>query len=501
MQCTFPRMNKTLDDKETLSIKLMGKRIFKDQTLSEYLLEFLLIFVSAKDKDGSGELEFHTPAQLERSISYYAPARVGLKRFIFYDRSKRDSRSDIDTAAYNEIMTMLQERSDDPDYPYMLQDLLYGYSLVIKNRGWYAQSLLPVAPDLIFPEALGINKRKMMDETQTSNLERESEFQFGQHDFMARGGEMYYLHLLQGLCEHKDGECYRRVIEKGIRHMLTSNSAGFSLIANCIQKWWYEKQELNLTDEKVKAKLIRGMNLGYIQPGFDRRSVYSLQELATFLMSELHPITRIELLSNGIMLALLRAMHLQAFYYSNEEGTPPPTWVIDMRAGSATSNVGKLAAESYRNAYTSFSIALNEMYEATMGANPQERHSTVNKEMAHNADVFKRMGKEIQFVIPPRGGYERFSLSENLIRYLVLSIVGPGHKLTLDTFLERLYQHFGMVIGPSENLCSGGNPGMTSYFEENKKQFQAFLKNCGLLHDLSDATSIVENPYAEVSYE
>ena len=86
------------------------------------------------------------------------------------------------------------------------------------------------------------------------------------------------------------------------------------------------------------------------------------------------------------------------------------------------------------------------------------------------------------------------------MRYLVLSLIKPQTKVTFDTFLDLLYEHYGMVIGPAQYAKVTGKTGMSGYFEDNKECFQLFLKNCGLLRDLSDATSIVENQYPEVNY-
>ena len=492
VQQYFPEKN--VKEKDTLAIKLFGNRIYKDQTMEEYLLEFLLVFVSAKTDTGEGKLKFHSKKQIDKeSIKYYTTPNMGLKRFVFYDRSKRDSRTEIDTDAYNKMMNMLEKKSEDPNYPFMLQDMLYGYSLVIKNRGWHAQSLMPIAPELIFPEALGVKKRKSKDVDEIKPIEVETLFDYTQHDFLARGGEIYYLHLLYGIIENPNGEEYKTKIEKGLQHMLCSRRSGLSKTAEMIQNWW-------LTDEGIieeKDKLTQTMQLGYINCGMGRRSQYSLSELATFLSNELHPIVKIELLASGIMLAILRMMHVQAFYTINDNETSEPIWIIDMRVGSATSNIGILAANSYKNAYETFGDALHQLY----SGEENDRFATVNKELAHTADVFKKMGKEIQLIIPPKGKYERFSLSEKLVRYLVLSIVKPKEKMTLDTFLEKLYVHYGMVIGPKQYTASHMEIGMIGYFEDNKNQFQAFLKNCGLLHDLSDATSIVVNPYSEVIYE
>lgn len=477
MDTVFPVMS--TKEKDSLSIRLFGNRLQGDQTLGEYLLEFLLVFSSAKKDDESGKFEFHTMDQINQAqtagaLSYYTVPRNGLKRFIFYDRSKQESRSAIDN----------------------------GYALIIRKRGWYAQSLMPIAPELLFPETLGIKARKNKP-LDTPNIEVETMFEYGQHDFLARGGEMYYLQLLEGIYKNQDDPKilqYKKDIERGISYMLKEKSAGFSTIATHLQNWWLEDQNLN--DESIYAtKLTRKMSLGYLQPGFDRRAKQSLQELACFLSNEIHPITRIDLMSKGIVLALLRSMHLQAFYCVHPDAQQPPAWIIDMHTGSATSNIAKLAAASYRTAYSEFGNALNIIYANSNGE--KEAFDVVSKELSDSADIFKKMGKELQIVIPRKGAYERFSLSEDIVRYLVLSLVRPGKKMTFDSFLQVLYDHYGIVIGAAQyaQLKENVEPGMGGYFDENQIQFQMFLKNCGLLRDLSDATSIVENPYAEVKFE
>jgi hypothetical protein len=119
--------------------------------------------------------------------------------------------------------------------------------------------------------------------------------------------------------------------------------------------------------------------------------------------------------------------------------------------------------------------------------------------------LFRKMGKMIGLVIPNTGAGMRFSLSEDIIKFLVLSIIPPKKMITLDEFISLLYKHFGMVIGPSqykEEMDRGSAKaiGDLSSLEENKNAFAQKLKDCGFLRDLSDATSIVENPYeSEVS--
>ena len=499
----FPR--ETDNGKNSLAIQLFGNRINAGQTLGEYLLEFLLVFAASKTNNGEGQFKFHTREQVEKAedsgntdgLNYFTIPRNGLKRFIFYNRSKQDSHTAVDDDAYQSMMKMLKDKCEDPEWVYMLQDLLYGYALVIRKRGWYAQSSAPIAPGLLFLETLGLNARKAKS-FNTDPINVETDFSYGNHDFLARGGEMYYLHLLYGIYKTEEGKQYAKIIESGIYNMLTARSSGFSTIASKLQNWWLENQGIDQQDEKNRNKLIRKMNLGFLQDGFGRRSVYSLEELACFLSNELHPIQRIELMTKGLVLTLLRCMHLQAYYkvYPHEQNGPE--WILDLRAENATSNVAKLAAQSYRAAYAEFGNALNILAQNT--EDEKTRFKSVSDGMKDSADVFKKMGKEIQLVIPPKGAYERFSLSEDLVRYLVLSLIPPTAKMTFDSFLHKLYDHFGMVIGPEQYNSKTAESGMKGYLAENRDQFQEFLKSCGLLRDLSDATSIVVNPYTRIAY-
>ena len=84
----------------------------------------------------------------------------------------------------------------------------------------------------------------------------------------------------------------------------------------------------------------------------------------------------------------------------------------------------------------------------------------------------------------------RFTLSEDIIKFLVMSLIPAGSKVTFDRFLDLLYDHFEMVISPvhyeravAENkMISQGN---AAFLIANQSAFAMKLKNCGLLRDLS----------------
>lgn len=122
-----------------------------------------------------------------------------------------------------------------------------------------------------------------------------------------------------------------------------------------------------------------------------------------------------------------------------------------------------------------------------------------------NKDSYKllrKLGKEIGLIVPLKGDNMRFSIDDSIIRYLVLSIVKPESKVTLDTFLDRLYEYYGIVIGPIQyeryidenNIIDNIE---ISFLNDNLMEFQKLLRNNGFLRELSDATSIVENNYSK----
>ncbi len=510
---------------------LLGNRIYRDQTVMEYLIEFLLVYCSAKSEEekGSGIMRFHTQEELDRrdGLPYWVEPRIGLRRFIFYAQSKMDSKSPIDDSAYGEIVELVEAKLGKETVPY-IHDLLYSYAAVTRKRGWYAKALLPVCPALVLTDAQGITARKRMKpisvcEDREDDIDRK--FNFKQHNFLARGGQILYLHLLQPLLEkEKTDPKLRTKLESLLANMLSATGDA-EFLATYVQDIWDQRKfEVKCEgngildeDEKISSgemddisrKHFERFTVGYITDAYKFRGERFLQEIITFLRADIHPIARIELLAEGLVLSLLRVIHIVAAK-ELDGSAQEPVWIIDVSGLRGTSNISRLASKSYKEAYGSFSSAMTHLYNR-LGISEKNSNNKASlsdllrKSWPDTCDLFKSLGKEIHLVIPPRGSYERFSLSEPLTRYLVLALVEPGQKVTYDTFLRRLYEHFGMVIGPEQfqDAVSSGrvnlNKSMAGYFKDNAEAFQDFIKQCGLSRDISDATSIVENPYQEVT--
>ena len=156
---TFPRWKQDeynkIANKGPLSTLIFGHRFKSDQTLYEYLTEFLLVFVSAKSEDLSeGKMQFHD-VTIEKNLSYWVEPRMALRRFIFYDKAKKKGSIPADAIAYREMVNQISDKIDIGDkelakeYVEDIQDLFHGYAAVVRNRFWGAQTLLPICPEFV----------------------------------------------------------------------------------------------------------------------------------------------------------------------------------------------------------------------------------------------------------------------------------------------------------------------------------------------------------------
>lgn len=486
-------------DKYPVQTLTFGNRFTADQTVYEYLLEFLQVMISPKTINDIESNEYFpidiTNIENCKSIKFKPEPRIGLKRFIFFKKSKHESRYEIDEYAYNECINALgQKLFVDKTREYLnnnyaldiLQNLLYGFNAVIKNRSWFAQSLLPVCPEVIMPESMGKkNIRKSIK--YISNPEKiDNEFEFHNYNFMSRGGEIYYLHIFKSLLEKPS---LKGGITNGFNRLITCFPQ-FSELCIHVEKTWNERNA-----QPIKPVI---KTLGFIPGGYDQRGEYSIRELNNFLETDIHPFEKIDVLSYGIVLQIIRMMHEQASY-TNKKGAP--LWIIDMNSSEEENKeMKKLAIRSFASNEENIT---NALYVNLNDSEISDKQTILSKAATDTYKLCRKLGKAIGMVVPINGPGMRFTLSEKLIKFLVLSIIPPSGKLTLDTFVNELYHHYGMIIS-RENYkleMDKGNVeiiGNFTFFDKNKALFIQKLKDCGFLRDLSDATSIVENPYSKV---
>lgn len=489
----FPNVEELTKD-YPLQSKVFGHRLRNDQTIYEYILEFLQVMIAPKAlKELGTDYEDYFPVDEDiknNIIEFYPVSRVGLKRFIFFNKSKEEGRFKVDGKAYEECVGALEEMiSIESSYDFidkqyaitMLQNLLYGFNAVIKNRSWFAQNLLPICPEVILPEAMGDKKKRkdisfeLVDEV----------FEFNRYNFMARGGEVYYLHLLKTINDYPE---YKDSIENGFRDLICSFPQ-FSKLCDFINVTWQTKCE------KTPKKVTK--TLGCIPDGFDRREKYTAKELTNFLSSGIHPFEKIDILSYGMLLQMLKMLHEQACFANNKQ---VPFWVVDMRFQGETSvEVKKLAVKNYARYEEDILKALYRHLDGNIKTGKDEL-STITDAAKDTYKLYRKLGKEIGIIIPITGVGMRFTLSERIVKFLTLSLIPPKGKLTLDTFLDKIYDHYRIVVSRKHYKIEMDRNNAEylndlSFLDKNKEAFQQMLKDCGLLRDISDSTSIVENPY------
>ena len=483
---------------EKSAIKVFGNRFKSDQTMYEYLIEFLLIYMSAKNDGSSEELRFHNAQEINsKQLSFHIKSNMGLRRFIFFDKAKQGGKIAVDQQAYDDLISELKQHIEcDTDERAeeliaAIKDLLYGYAVVVKNRTWCAQAVLPLCKELVFCEAMpNVSSRKKIARNTNDINEIDGDFARDKRNFLARGGELYYLHLLQALDNQPEKKAKLELL---LNYMLTEQCKKISNVCSFIEQTWENKK--NYTSSVGTSNLkISGIPFG----GYKKAGEYAVDELIGFLSNALDPIKRTELLAKGVMLQVLRMMSDRVSEYLN---ITKSCWIVDMR-GNDNKIVKSIAAKSFSDLEDRFLTALNDALPECDDETKNLRN--LNEARKNSLDVFRAKGKEIGCIIPVSGAHERFSLSEDVVSFLVLSLIRPGEKITVDSFLSKVYEHYGIVIGAEEYKRSLNNnvaklsESLSSSFNSNIEAFQEFLNATGFLKELSDATSLVVNPYERI---
>jgi hypothetical protein len=327
-------------------------------------------------------------------------------------------------------------------------------------------------------------------------------FDFDKHNFLARGGATYYLHILEYLQTYDTNQTKRKTLEALLTNLITPKTRVFDDLPQWIQSTWERETGLN---ELPPERLYKTIKIEYIPKGvYLDCAKYTTDELICYLQNEMHPISKIEILSVGVVFQVMRMLYTSANRYIQQEKVP---FIIDMRDDKSSKVVRQLSMKSFKLVEEQFITAINSMSEEIYS----NGNSTAKKDMFKNislaksktVDSFKFYGKDkaMGFI---SNTYERFTMSENLVKFLVLSLVEPNTKISYQTFLMLLYEHYNIVVSTEEyKKCSNKALDLeqSSVLQNNSLAFQKLLKSTGFLKTLSDATSIVINPYAKVEVQ
>lgn len=507
----FPdRINFGQDEVESqnLQIQLYGRRVRKDQTFYEYLIEFLLVFTG---KCGE-ETGFYKIKNYNKPISYEYVNNIALKRFIFLKDSKKDNVYDIDKQANKILEEKLKSNIEGSlrkdEVISIIRELYLGFVAYSGDRGWFAKAFLPIDKTTIFPEAMGkkgVRKTlKLYNEKNKFNCKVDEGFEFKEHNFMARGGEVYFLHLIQGFKYIRENNIDDDIkIKKELDYRLNKLITSFPQIrelSTWIDETWTNIKKKNDCDDDEQIKY----TCKWIPKSYERRSQYTVKELLNILRAEISEFDKFDLLSIIMIIQILRMMTEAATLMATENKEYNSPWIIHVNSIN-NDKVKKLAVESYKNVEENMIVGVSKVLDNFEKIKDNSiRKTTTESSLLKDAyddshKLLRFLGKKIGLVIPIKGNNMRFTLTDNIVKVFVLSLVEPGKKITLNTFINKLYKNFGIIIGPKEYeeyLKGKESLADTSYLHYNLEEFQVLLRKNGFLKELSDATSIVINPYS-----
>lgn len=508
------------DEGYPLAVWLWGHRLREGQHWMEYLLEFLNVLVGFEFELGQG---IGNATQL----TYRRLTRLGLRRFVFYDEREK-TRHPKDDRARQLLLQALKSRSITPvginsDDPLVLaRHLLRSYSAIEDKRSWYAKSLFPVHENLLFWEALrkGATKRESRESVDsTSAHDLDVGVTFGERNFFARGGEIYYLILSAGT--KSDGERRNRIISR-LQYLLRQRNQEIGEVAEIIDRAWRELKDRaegeRGADDHDEAKL------GWIPaPDCELYQIIS-QDVDNLLRADLDPLESLELLAHLMCFHIVQYIYHRAVVdpYGTDCATGKcldqhhPLLLVDCLDGHGSGIIRQLSAALYREheqlqiqaarnyvchqiqswaasfgSRTNFAQELENTASAYFNigglekATRQQYHVAVahlvdqlqtreidrtkfidaytdaltellmNGFNRHFIGVHRKLGRYIGLIAPRTGRNPRYVLGDTLLKALVLANVPDRSEIAYDDLLVRLYHRYGIVVGQNEAQLSG----------------------------------------------
>ncbi len=113
----------------------------------------------------------------------------------------------------------------------------------------------------------------------------------------------------------------------------------------------------------------------------------------------------------------------------------------------------------------------------------------------HMKGLHQNWGADIGLITREKSVTYFYSISDELLYYLVLALVPKGQPMALKDFLQKLHQRYYLVIGPHE-AQSAHYALEDRVFIDNERQFKLKLSRNHLLISLSDACDYVRNPFS-----
>ncbi|VEN73293.1 conserved hypothetical protein [Candidatus Desulfarcum epimagneticum] len=520
------------------AMQLFGNRFFSDQTRSELLVEFLLVVFSNKKIGSGGEFVSCLPemsdlmAWSNEKLAYSPKARLNLKLFSLLGASKLDSRHKTHREHHQALIQELEDRIDmdgngDKDsITRTLENLFLGFQGAGSGRTWCAQSFIPLSDGLLSRETIWKESKarvKSVDSWEELFPSKNSNkyFDMTQHVFLARGGEVLFLQLCNALRQPKskikawgatsdlgfsqeelDPGWLHKALEDEFERFKSHCPSALTRIAEFID----EKLDPD-TPEKTDGPEDdrRFINAGWCRTESWQEGYVFAVEIYRLLRAGLDIVDRIHLLEIACALQVLRSLAVQSERLLNpkdSDGKIKYRLAISAPVDNRPA-IRRLSQLSVKNIEKQIYQALRNG-DAALPENEGKKLRILNQaDKSYGGKLFISLSKKLGFIIPRLGPGARFVINQQILRFLVITNIPLGGRLTLDSFKEKIESRHGMVFDAdgmdraSQWLTGTGLylPADTDYW------LQEMLEAAGFLIQLSDSCALVSNPADDINKE
>jgi hypothetical protein len=528
---TLPKPFPYIDISEDYNpaIRLFGNRLISEQTILEYATEFLAIVFSEKKiasettADPIPTLQMLKKWTSGQSLKYKPPIKLNLKLFAFFGLSRIDGKHEVHEQHYRYLIRRLgnamtfNRGSSDQVLDY-LDDFLRGFQGAGFNRAWCAQTFYPISPSLLTQETIWNETVANRDQPNTWGEVLNSfkkYFSVSKHRFMARGGEILYLQLcnvfrmnkelVQSWADRFELKDDERDLKK-LHSQLTSEF--MSLKGNYNSSLDQLVDFLEGLDSKTHEKT--NDEKYWLEGGWCPEESWPegylfAVELKRILTATLDPVERIDLLMTGCAMQVLRTICAQSVRHGAIEivsETPLGyEWIFSASTSSPQQRQTSQRSLQYIQGIIQKALRKDEL-QANASKHPRGTYKV--KALYQEADnkygfkLLVSLGKKLGIIVPNTGPGARFIMTDKLLRYLVISLVSPGDRITYQDFLQRMYLHYSIAIEGvqlANAMRWSGLPNNSAMQETKKAWLTDMLSAGGFLTELSDAWSVVKNPF------
>jgi len=547
MPSAFPKIARQMeikgDEDFNPSIRLFGRRFHADQTVAELLIELLLIAVSPKhiadrklpEESLFPSLDLLSSWPSDAPLKYAPKARINLKLFAFFGASKLDTRHESHRQHYRDLISCMRTSDklnpgslDKDEILKTLENLFLGFQSVGGQRTWCAQAFLPVNRNVVAGETLWNETaaRRAGVQDWASVVDRFMHFfSFGRHRFLARGGELLYLQLCNALSQDQaDIQAWanraglsldqresspvelHRALEHHLNSSLDACPATVGRLAEFLDTG-IDAETAEKTDFQSDTNTPRFATCGWCPEESWPEGLLFAIELMRLCEAVIDPIERLELLEIACAMQVLRSLCAQSARYAPPsdrfiEGIGPLkyVWAFSDPAGDKT--VIKQISRRNVNAVQRLihdAVRHPDLHSGLANLTDSELKSvTSDMDKRYGYKLFLTIAKRIGLIIPKRGAGARFVINEKILRFLVLSVLRPGERVTYDTFKKLLLSHYGIAVddrGLASSCEWSGSSRLTTLGGHADNWLIDMLNAAGVLIHLSDSCSLVRNPF------